>query len=277
MSLSTELTNIHDNFVSETSHVLEFIRKSRSTLNRREARSKPTDFGKKEWDEMDKLISFLEKSSKGKQNKDESIILYSEKLGKWLFSKVEPIKHRTMLSEMSLSYLISFEEAFLKEYLRAILSSRRVLLRSNKQISYEAICEHNSMTSLIRGLAQKEVNDLGFGSIDDFAKYFLDKFNIDFDTFPHWKELREATYRRHLIVHNRGFTNERYCRATGFKGKNKHMSTDISYCRTVGEVLLEFIDFVHEQILVKLKLSQPSTKKAKRQTSTSKIRRSRRD
>lgn len=160
-----------------------------------------------------------------------------------------------MLAEMSLSYLISFEEAFLKDYLRHVLKSRRTLLKSGKQLSYETICQHKSMSSLIDVLAQREVDAFGFGSIDDFTKYFQDKFHVEFSSFPRWDELREATYRRHLIVHNRGIVNERYSRATGYKGKHRHLDTDMAYCRRVGEALLEFVDFVHEQMLTKLRLN----------------------
>lgn len=271
MSLSTELTRIRENFVGETSLILTFIRRSEAGLKRREARAKPSDFDEKDWAELKKLRTFTDNVIKRRSTKGDSITLHSEKLGKLVMSKIEPMKHKTMLGEMSLSYLISFQEAFLKDYLRTVLSSRRALLRSSKQLSYEAICEHRSMTSLIGSLAQKEVDALGFGSIDDFAKYFLDKFNIDFGVFPRWKELREATYRRHLILHNRGITNERYCQVTGFKGTNKHLSTDISYCITAGEMLLEFMDFAHGRMMEKLKLSQPHAQKTKRPTSASRL------
>ena len=241
MSLFAELTHIHSRFVGEIHHILTFVKTSEAVLKRRESKVKTSDFDEKDVAEVQKLHSFLGNVINGKTNKSDSITLYSKKLEKALSSMIVPIKHKTILAEMSLSYLISFKEAFLKDYLLAILSSRKALLKSKKQLSYEAICEHRSMTSLIQSLAQKEVDAFGFGSIDDFAKYFLDKFNMDFSVFVRWKELREVTYRRHLLVHNRGITNDRYCQATGFKETNKNLTTDISYCITAGEILLEFI------------------------------------
>ena len=104
---------------------------------------------------------------------------------------------------------------------------------------------------------------MGFGSIDDFAKFFSDRFNIELSSFPRWSELREATYRRHVIIHNRAVTNDRYCKATGFKKRNVHIHTDITYCRSTGEALLEFVDFVHERIVAKLGLqgAKPGAKR----------------
>jgi len=233
-------------------------------LKRREAKVKTFDFDKKDIAEMEKIYSFLSNFINGKPNKPDSITLdLSDKVNKSVHSIIEAVKHATILAEMSLSYLVSFEEAFLKDYLRTILSSRRTLLRSKKQLSYEAICEHRSMTSLIQSLAQKEVDKFGFGSIDDFAKYFSDKFNIDFGDFARREKLREVIYRRHLLVHNRGITNDRYCRVTGFGKTNEHLTTNISYCITAGEMLLEFMDFIHERMMEKLKLSQPPAQKTK--------------
>lgn len=265
MSLSTELIDIRNHFVGETHHVLSFIRMSEVALKRREAKLKNPNFDKKDIKEAEKLHSFMGNFINGKPNKSDSITLNSEKLKKLLIgSIITPIKHKIILAEMSLSYLVSFEEAFLKDYLRAILSSRRTLLMSKKkQLSYEVICKHRSMASLIRSLSQKEVDTFGFGSIDDFAKYFFDKFNIDFGIFSHWEDLREATYRRHLLVHNNGITNDRYCRATGFKETNKHLDTDIYYCITAGKILLEFMNFIHERMMKKLKLSKKGKKVSK--------------
>ena len=177
MSLSTELTHIHSLFEGEIHHVLTFIKISEAALKRCEAKVKTSDLNEKDVADMEKVHSFIGDFINGKLSNSGSITINSKKLSKLLSSILAPIKHKTILAEMSLSYLISFNEAFLKDYLRTILSSRRVLLRSKKQLSYEAICEHRSMTSLIQSLAQKEVDAFGFGSIDDFAKYFLDKFN----------------------------------------------------------------------------------------------------
>jgi hypothetical protein len=152
MSLSTELIRIHSLFVGETRQVLAFIRMSEAALEHQKANIKISGFDKKDAAEMEKLISFLVNFDNGKL-KSGSTTLNSKKLGELVLSLIVPIKHTTILAEMSLSYLISFEEAFLKDYIRTILLSRRALLRSKKkQLSYEVICEHGSMTSLIKSL-----------------------------------------------------------------------------------------------------------------------------
>lgn len=79
-------------------------------------------------------------------------------------------------------------------------------------------------------------------------------FNLSFDEFTNWQILREATYRRNLIVHNSGITNDVYCCKTGFKEKNKHLKTDIDYVKKICLLLLEFINFLNDGIIKKLKL-----------------------
>jgi len=166
-----------------------------------------------------------------------------------------PYKYREFLSEMTLSYLISYQEAFIKECLRIILISRKSILKSKKkQLTYEEMCKFQSIKSLISHIAQKEVNELGRGSVDDISKYFDNQFDLSFEKFSNWQILREAAYRRNLIVHNKGITNDVYCFKTGYKKENERLKTDIDYVKNICIILLKFIDFLHDGIIEKLKL-----------------------
>jgi len=109
-------------------------------------------------------------------------------------------------------------------------------------------------------MAQKEVDVLGYGSVDDVADYFKDRFNLVFEDFTNWPVLREASYRRNLILHNGGVTNDTYCTKTGYKKKNQHLRTNVDYVKNVSESVLEFIPFLHDQMTRKLKLVSTTPK-----------------
>ncbi len=90
-----------------------------------------------------------------------------------------PDKYKEFLSEMTLSYLISYQEVFIKECLLIILISHKSILKSKKkQLTYEEICKFQSIKSLISHIAQKGVDVLGYGSIDDIAEYFENQFQF---------------------------------------------------------------------------------------------------
>jgi hypothetical protein len=120
------------------------------------------------------------------------------------------IKSKGFLAEMALSYIISFQEGFTKDYLEEVLSNRPELLKSGKSLSFEDAVRFSSIATLRRHLARSETDALGYGSIDDLATYLQRKFNILIQEEPFWPSVREAIYRRNLIIHNKGFVNEIY-------------------------------------------------------------------
>ena len=154
------------------------------------------------------------------------------------------IKQRTFFSEMALVYLVSRLEAFLKDYLQAVLLQDPRRLRSGTQLTYEDALRFPSMPALRRALAEREAEALGYKSIDEVEKTLNRKFGVCLSDFQNWQAVREIVYRRNLLVHNRGVVNEIYRSTTGFKGKAKHLTTDMEYVQAAASTILEFIEFI---------------------------------
>ena len=156
-----------------------------------------------------------------------------------------------IFAEMSLVWIISLQEAFIKEYLKTLLVRRPEIMKSSKQLSYEVICSYTSMENLLEGLAQREVDESG-RNIDQVAKYFEDRLGISLPSLlPNWEALREANYRRNLVVHNRGITNRIFCDATGYPRTGDRLTPTIEYDDRIIDHVWEFIKRVHEQVVEK--------------------------
>lgn len=260
MSLLEDLERIRDHFLTEVRMVCNFIEKTERSLTRKQKAIKPSNWSLQDIADLEKLMKFIEAYSDPRIKKPPLFTLKSKRVRELLRSWTVPARYKEFLAEMTLSYLVSYQEAFIKEYLRTVLTSRKSILKSKKQLSYREVCAFRSIKSLISYVAQKEVDVLGYGSVDDLADYFKDRFNLVFEDFTNWPALREASYRRNLILHNGGVTNDTYCTKTGYKKKNQHLRTDVDYVKNVSEPMLEFIPFLHDQMTRKLKLVSTTPK-----------------
>ena len=199
---------------------------------------------------VETLNEFINNKSPNK-----SITIKSDFLGELVKNFIIPMKHKGFLTEMTLSYLISYQEAMLKDYLYGILINKKSALKSSKKITYDEVLKFTSMKSLIANLAQKEVDQLGYGSIDDVEKYFKDKFNVQLSNFDGWDDLVESTFRRNLLIHNRGVTNDQYCKRIGYPKRKVKLDVDIDYVVNVAENIISFNDFCFELFKSKFKLA----------------------
>jgi hypothetical protein len=255
MSLKSELEHVVNTYKSEISLIGEFVDYADKSLSRKQNRKPKTEFTKDQKDELKSVLDAIGKAIEGESNSVNLTI--SSEVSKIIMQKAVPIKHKSFLSEMSLSYLISHQEAFIKDYLYQILIHRQSLLRSGATMTFLEIKKHSSMKSLIASIAQKEVDSIGHGSIDDAADYIQKKLNIDMTEFPKWEKLREACFRRNIIIHNKGVTNEIYCKKTGYKDRNKHIGTTNKYVLNAIDDVKSMINFLHKCILQKFKLEEP--------------------
>lgn len=166
---------------------------------------------------------------------------------------------------MALSYLVSHFEAFIKDYVRAVLLAQPSMLKSSSTLTFEEAVNHRSIKQLRNALAEKEVEGLGYGSIDDISNYFLKKFSIDLARFLQWERLRESVYRRNLVIHNQSRVNSIYRRKVGYTGENLQLTTDMPYVMEVADILLAFIKHVHAELGPKI--GQRNTLSAKENSS----------
>jgi hypothetical protein len=249
MSLQTELTKIREHYSSELSLIFDFVKTTEEKLTTKQSVYHVDNISKNQKDE---LITFL----KSVLNSDEEYVKVNfeeHPIGHILKAVHISRKHKQFLTNMTLGYLISFQEALLKDYLYQILIHNKNSLKSNSKTTFDAILQFDSMEQLVKYLAKIEADSIGYGSIEDVAKYYESKFNIKLKYFANWKLIVEATYRRNLLIHNKNITNEIYCKLTGFDTVGVELENDIDYIQKVTESLLMFNIFCFESISSKFK------------------------
>jgi hypothetical protein len=259
MSLHKQLRSVVKSYISEIGLLRDFVVNVDKTLSRKLKRKPKKEFTQEHAEELRAVGEAIKNAVNGKSS--DTHIEISEEISNFILQKIIPIKHKSFLSEMALSYLISYQEAFIKDYIYEIFIHRKNLLRSGATITYEEINSHSSMKALIRALAQKEVDSIGYGSVDDTAEYLKKKFNIDITKHNKWVELREANFRRNIIIHNRSRTNDTYCKKTGFKSRNQHLTTSNKYVLNSADTVISVINFIDEKLSIKLHLKKEPNKK----------------
>lgn len=258
MSKHGALKAIADRMRSEIKLIREFAVESDSNLAGKLPKKPDTPFRANEQEELRRVAAAILAATKEspKGGATEFSATLSDRVGKFVLQAVMPVKQRTFLAEMALAYLVSHLEEFIKTYMYRVLVDNPRMLRSGATLSYEEALSFSSMKALRSGLADREVESLGYGSIDDVATYFLKKLGIELSTFSQWQSLREHIYRRNLIVHNQGRINDIYRRKVQYKGTRVHLSTDMVYVGTAAETMLAFVDHVHAEVTLKLRLNE---------------------
>jgi hypothetical protein len=242
-----DLDKIHQHFVTEIQQVRDFLTGTHQTITKKYSKSSKR-FSPEEQKNLQLFLDRLKDKLEGKEEREEKIGL-SLRVINHVMSVITGLKHSEFLAEMTLVYVMSFYEAFVKDYLKEILVFRRELLFSKKTLTFEEAASVQSIDELISYMAEKEVEGLAYESVDDLAKYFDDKLNINIvKTFVLWSIIREASYRRNIIVHNRGITNKIYCIKTGHKKIGEDLQTDIAYVIAVTDAVKAFLDFLHETV-----------------------------
>jgi hypothetical protein len=162
-----------------------------------------------------------------------------------------PFWHMGFLAEMVIVYLVALQEAFVRDYLGAIFRTQPSLLRTGSKLglTFEEACNFKSLDELREYLADSATEPLSHGGIDDVASYFEKRLNLRLQDFADWQKVREASYRRNLIVHNKGNVNETYREKTGYKGPAGYLENiDMPYVADRADSIVGLIDFVHEKV-----------------------------
>ncbi|MBM4141310.1 MAG: hypothetical protein FJ242_07495 [Nitrospira sp.] len=256
MNLADELDNLHRHFLDEVLMIKDFLTGTYKAIVRKHS-TKQKPFSEKDKQDLQNIIDHLRNDLEGR-GKDEYISA-SKKVINYVIRCLTGSKHSEFLAEMTLVYLISFFEAFVKDYLRAILTSRSEILSSKKILIFEEVATFQSMRELVRYMAEKEVAGLAYDSVDDVANYFNAKFNINFvRDFLLWPIIREASYRRNIVVHNLGITDKTYCLKTGHKKMGEHLDTSIEYVVKVCDAAIDCIHFTHKRAKKKFVNARPT-------------------
>lgn len=255
MALKNKLDSVAGNYLTEIRDISRFVAFADQSLTKKQRKVMKEGKGLSEENigELEMVREAISATLEGAKKVDVST---SPEVAAFFLEVVMSFVEKKFLAEMSLAYLISYQEAFVKDYLYEILVHLKHMLKSAATVTHEEVMGHRSMKSLVRFVAQKEIDSLGYGSIDDVQKYFLKRFNIDLRKFDKWDQVTEMNYRRNIIVHNKSCTNETYCNKTGYKQVNQRIKTDYKYVSKAVDNLSSFIEFIHENCLVKFKLQK---------------------
>jgi len=259
MNQDEVLNHLCEEYRSEVNRIQDFLREIRRFLSQKQDQAMllVKHLGRRDIGELKRLLSFLKPIFEKKTslpNHAKQLTLQSEAVVKLVRNMAVPIKYRTLLAEMTLTHLIAQQEGFLKEYVFNLLMFRRELLKSNKQLTYSEICDSESHDALLRTMARREADALGHGSIDDFARYLKERMGTDVSLFPEWKRLRESSYRRNLLAHTRGVTNETYCSKVGFRKNGVRLSTTLHYTAKTANTVMRFIEYTDHQLRKKFRI-----------------------
>jgi len=201
---------------------------------------------------LKRLLQILQESSQIKQGsmtlktmaEDEEII---ELLLQKLDTQTFPDRVNSFIRDMSLIYLVTKFESFLKRILRITYEKKPEILMSRKKtMTYEDLLKLSDYEAIKRQIIEKEMLRMFYQGIESIDRYFDKKFDLKLSQLANWKEFKERFYRRHILVHNSGVSNEQYRRKTACQGKNIRMEVS-------GEYLSDSIKLFEE---IALKISE---------------------
>jgi hypothetical protein len=260
MSKLSTLANISQRSRTEMQLIDRFASESDASLKAKASKLSGQPFPEHERDELGRLAKamFAAADNHPKGGSIDFSMHVSERVANYVMQVITPIKQQTFLAEMALAYLVSHVEAFIKDYVEQVLVDNPRMLRNSGSITQEEALSFSSMKALRRGLANKEVEALGYGSIDEVAVFFQKRLGIGLASFEKWDLLREHAYRRNLIIHNQSRVNDTYRKKVKYTGRHIRLHTDMTYVSGAAGTMLAFVDYVHAQVIKKFKLAKES-------------------
>ncbi|PJC49756.1 MAG: hypothetical protein CO032_08295 [Nitrosopumilales archaeon CG_4_9_14_0_2_um_filter_34_16] len=156
------------------------------------------------------------------------------------------------LREMSLVYLITEFEEFLKDIVTAaIIIEPKILKKSGKSIDFHEILSTKDRDTLIDVMREKEVKSLINGDIDEIAAYLKKQFKIDLSSHKDWNQFKERFYRRHILIHNSLKPDKKYRAKSGYKGKEHQLSITNFYLKRSITLYKKFAKHITNEMIKK--------------------------
>ena len=106
---------------------------------------------------------------------------------------------------------------YLSSFLFEIFTQRPECMKSSEKVDLEFLLEHESMETLVHGIAKRKVESLSYSSFSALASFFEDHFSLSICPAEHFEVVNEGIETRNIIVHNRCVINRRYVEKTGDK------------------------------------------------------------
>ena len=110
------------------------------------------------------------------------------------------------------------------------MNKPEIMKSFKRQISYEEIFKSKKLEEVKKRIIEKEVKTIISQDIEEINKYL--KINlklVDLSKQENWKQFKECFYRRHIIIHNNCYPDEKYKEKTSYKGKKKRLVITKSY------------------------------------------------
>ena len=140
------------------------------------------------------------------------------------------IKIPEFVRNMCLTYMISSFESFLKNCLRLYYFYQPNVLKSQKKaLDYEQIVNSKSIEELVSIIIEKELMELFHKSIDDISNYLKIKIGLDFAQNKKWDQFRERFFRRNILTHNEGISNNIYSNKINKDELGKFLKVDLEF------------------------------------------------
>jgi hypothetical protein len=171
-----------------------------------------------------------------------------------LLKVMRPIMYPQYLYNMALTHAITIFDAFLHDFLAAIFRQRPKTLKSENMASYAEILSFPSMKALTEYLADTRVKKiLSDNNIDGVASELQKRFTIDISSCSGFNVIREAFYRRHVVVHNKGIADRKYCEKISKSQVGCKLSTNYEYLATLFAAIGQLVDYLDEHLSRKMR------------------------
>lgn len=253
MSFKKEVIAAYEYYLFNVKLIHDYVEKSIKYLSNDPSVPAPgsIELSDGEYDQLKRLHNFFEEVLNNQKPGANRSIEISGKIKDLMLAFMKPIQQMKFLNEMTLIYLITFQEAFIKDILKIIFKYHLDCLKSNKQITYKEIFDFCDIKDLSDYIIEKEIDHVGSENLDNILKYFADKFNISLDKFEYWCNVREASFRRNIIVHNKSIINETYFNKVKSGKIGSKIVTDDKYILNVAKEIANFFKYVIDRIMEK--------------------------
>lgn len=127
-----------------------------------------------------------------------------------LYTISNKISTDQFLQNMSIAYLIIIFEDFLAKNLKLSFFNKPMMLKSETQLNFEEIINLKNYNSIIQEMIERKTKSIIKKDIKDLRKTLLEFFKLDLMNDNDWIRFTEIFYRRNVIVHNEGISDQEY-------------------------------------------------------------------
>lgn len=124
------------------------------------------------------------------------------------------IQTESFLRKMSITHLIIMFEEFLKRNLKLAYLNNPEILKSDQKLSFEDIIVLKDYDLILEEMIERKSRSIIKKDINEIGKFLEDFFKFELIKDIDWEKFAEVFYRRHVIVHNKGFSDEEYVKHT---------------------------------------------------------------